>query len=148
MEQLLEFIGNHGMLVGAFIAVLAMLIWNLLSDVISGIESVPPLQAVNLINHDNALVLDVRETNEFEKGHIINALHISVGNLGNNFAKLDKYRQQPIVVGCASGNRSSHACRILKKNGFEKVYNLKGGMLAWQSAGLPIAKNTPLKAKK
>lgn len=140
MAQLLEFIGNHGMMVGAFIAVLAMLIWNLLSDVISGIESVPPLQAVSLINHDNALILDVRETNEFESGHIINALHISIGSLGNNLAKLDKYRQQPIVVGCASGNRSSHACRILKKNGFEKVYNLKGGMLAWQSAGLPTAK--------
>jgi rhodanese-related sulfurtransferase len=140
MAQLLEFIGNHGMMVGAFIAVLAMLIWNIIGDAISGVESVPPLQAVSLINHDNALVLDVRETNEFESGHIINALHIPVGGLGNNLAKLDKYRQQPIVVGCASGNRSSHACRLLKKNGFEKVYNLKGGMLAWQSAGLPTAK--------
>jgi rhodanese-related sulfurtransferase len=148
MSQVVEFIGNHGLLVGAFIAVLAMLIWNLLSDVISGIESVPPLQAVGLINHDNALVLDVRETSEFENGHIINALHIAVGSLGNNLAKLDKYRQQPIVVGCASGNRSSQACRILKKNGFEKVYNLKGGMLAWQSAGLPVAKQTQLKGKK
>lgn len=140
MSQVIEFIGNHGLLVGAFVGVLAMLIWNIIGDAISGIESVPPLQAVGLINHDNALVLDVRETNEFESAHIINALHISVGTLGNNLAKLDKYRQQPILVGCASGNRSSHACRILKKNGFEKVYNLKGGMLAWQSAGLPTAK--------
>jgi rhodanese-related sulfurtransferase len=140
MSQLIEFIGNHGLLVGAFVGVLAMLIWNIIGDAISGIESVPPLQAVGLINHENALILDVREANEFESAHIINALHISVGSLGNNLAKLDKYRQQPIVVGCASGNRSSHACRILKKNGFEKVYNLKGGMLAWQSAGLPTAK--------
>ncbi len=140
MSQVIEFIGNHGLLVGAFVGVLAMLIWNIIGDAISGIESVPPLQAVGLINHDNALVLDVREANEFESGHIINALHIPVGGLGNNLAKLDKYRQQPIVVGCASGNRSSQACRLLKKNGFEKVYNLKGGMLAWQSAGLPTAK--------
>ncbi len=148
MEQLLEFIGNHGMLVGAFIAVLAMLMWNIIGDAVQGIESVQPLRAVSLINHDNALVLDVREANEFESGHIINALHISVGTLTNHLAKLDKHRQQPIVVGCASGNRSSQACRILKKNGFEKVYNLKGGMLAWQSAGLPTAKNTSLKVKK
>jgi rhodanese-related sulfurtransferase len=140
MAQLLEFIGNHGIMVGAFIAVLAMLIWNIISDAVQGLESIPPLQAVGLINHDNALVLDVREANEFETAHIINALHISLGSLANNLAKLDKYRQQPIIVGCASGNRSSHACRILKKNDFEKVYNLKGGMLAWQSAGLPTAK--------
>ncbi|MEY3219721.1 MAG: hypothetical protein RIT27_1078 [Pseudomonadota bacterium] len=140
MTQLLEFTSNHGMLVGAFIAVSAMLIWNLIGDAIQGLESVIPLQAVNLINHDNALIVDVRESNEFESGHIINALHIPVGGLSNHLAKLEKYRQQPIVVSCASGNRSSHACRILKKNGFEKVYNLKGGMLAWQSAGLPVAK--------
>lgn len=148
MTQLLEFIGNHGMMVGAFVAVFAMLMWNLLSEAISGVEGVAPLQAVTLINHDNALILDVREANEFEIGHIINALHIPVGGLGNNLAKLKKHRSQPIVVGCASGNRSSHACRILKKNGFEKVYNLKGGMLAWQSAGLPTAKTTSLKVKK
>jgi len=148
MTQLLEFTSNHGMLVGAFIAVAIMLIWNIIGDAIQGLESVIPLQAVNLINHDNALILDVRESNEFESGHIINALHIPVGGLGNNLAKLEKYRQQPIVIGCASGNRSSHACRILKKNGFEKVYNLKGGMLAWQSAGLPVTKNTALKGKK
>lgn len=140
MSQVLEFIGNHGLLVGAFVAVLALLMWSLLADLIAGIDSIPPLQAVGLINHDNALVIDVRETHEFENGHIINALHIPVGTLSHQLAKLDKYRHQPIIVGCASGNRSRHACHLLKKNGFEKVYNLKGGMLAWQSAGLPTTK--------
>ncbi|WP_124949008.1 rhodanese-like domain-containing protein [Sulfuriferula thiophila] len=117
-----------------------MLIFPNLRGKISGTEEVDTTGAVQLINHDNAIVLDVREANEFSSGHIADAKHIPVGQLANNLKPLEKYKDQAIVVNCRSGARSASACSILRKNGFTKVYNLKGGILAWQQANLPTVK--------
>jgi rhodanese-related sulfurtransferase len=91
-----------------------------------------------MINHQDAVLIDVREDGEFAEGHILNAIHIPLGALSANLNRLEKYRNAPIIVGCRSGNRSAHACRLLKKKGFENVYNLHGGILAWQNANLPV----------
>ena len=104
-----------------------------------GLE-VDPAGAVQLINHDNALILDVREDNEFVSGHIPNAKHIPLGQLSNGLLTLEKFKDQTIVVNCRSGSRSSSACGILRKQGFTKVYNLAGGILAWQQAQMPTVK--------
>lgn len=117
-----------------------MLIFPNLRGKISGTEEVDTTGAVQLINHDNAIVLDVREANEFSSGHIADAKHIPVGQLANNLKPLEKYKDQAIVVNCRSGARSASACSVLRKNGFTKVYNLKGGILAWQQANLPTVK--------
>lgn len=117
-----------------------MLIFPNLRGKISGTEEVDTTGAVQLINHDNAIVLDVREANEFSSGHIADAKHIPVGQLANNLKPLEKYKDQAIVVNCRSGARSASACGVLRKNGFTKVYNLKGGILAWQQANLPTVK--------
>lgn len=117
-----------------------MLIFPSLRGKISGAEEVDTTGAVQLINHDNAIVLDVREANEFSSGHIAEAKHIPVGQLGNSLKTLEKYKDQAIVVNCRSGARSAMACGVLRKNGFTKVYNLKGGIQAWQQAGLPTVK--------
>ncbi len=138
MEQLIEFAGNHPFLMTGLVVVSGLLTWNLLGGVISGVENLGPMAATQLINHQDALVLDVREDSEFSEGHIINALHIPLGSLGGRIAQLEKHREQPIVISCRSGNRSASACRMLKKKGFEKVYNLQGGILAWQNANLPV----------
>ncbi|ARU31171.1 hypothetical protein CAP31_05390 [Sulfuriferula sp. AH1] len=117
-----------------------MLIFPSLRGKISGTSEVDTTGAVQLINHENAIVLDVREANEFSSGHIADAKHIPVGQLANSLKPLEKYKDQAIVVNCRSGARSSTACGVLRKNGFTKVYNLKGGILAWQQAGLPTVK--------
>lgn len=117
-----------------------MLIFPALRSRISGSEEVDATGAVQLINHDNAIVLDVREANEFSAGHIANAKHIPVGQLANSLKTLEKFKEQAIVVNCRSGARSASACSILRKNGFTKVYNLKGGITAWQQANLPTVK--------
>ena len=117
-----------------------MLIFPSLRGKISGTEEVDTTGAVQLINHDNAIVLDVREANEFSSGHIADAKHIPVGQLANSLKSLEKYKDQAIVVNCRSGARSANACSVLRKNGFTRVYNLKGGILAWQQANLPTVK--------
>ena len=137
MEQLLEFAGNHALLVGAFLAVLTALLWNLETDP-GGKNAVDPLGATAMINHEEAVVLDVRSMAEFKDGHIVNALNIPLNGLGNNLKQLDKYHGKPIVAVCRSGSRSGAACSLLRKHGFENVKNLRGGMMAWQSANLPV----------
>jgi rhodanese-related sulfurtransferase len=103
----------------------------------SGVNQLGPQEAVLLFNHEDALVLDVREQSEWSDGHIASAKHIPLGKLKDRLADLEKYKDKPIIAVCRSGNRSASACGILKKAGFEKLNNLSGGMQAWESAGLP-----------
>jgi rhodanese-related sulfurtransferase len=137
MEQVLEFAGNHPLLVGAFVAVLVALTWNLISDP-GGKNAVDPLAATAMINHEDAVVVDVRSMAEFKQGHIVNAVNLPLNGLGNNLKQLEKHRDKPIVAVCRSGSRSGAACRLLRKNGFANVKNLRGGMMAWESANLPV----------
>jgi len=137
MEQLLEFAGNHSLLVGAFVVVFTALIWNLISDP-GGKHAIDPLTATAMINHEDAVVVDVRSMSEFKDGHIVNAINVPLNGLGNNLKQLEKYRTSPIVAVCRSGSRSGAACRVLRKHGFDNVKNLRGGMMAWESASLPV----------
>lgn len=140
MEQFVEFASNHPGLFLALGIVLGLLVWSFLGEQISGVKSLLPQDATLLINHENAIVLDVREDNEYVQGHILNSMHIPLKMLSEKIGRLEKYRNRPIIASCMSGNRSSSACRTLKKNGFEKIHNLKGGIVAWQNANLPLSK--------
>lgn len=137
MEQLFEFTGNHPVLISAFLIVLTALAWNLISDP-GGKNAVDPMGATSLINHEDALVLDVRSIAEFKDGHIVNAVNIPLNGLSGNLKQLEKHRGRPIVAVCRSGSRSGAACKLLRKQGFENVKNLRGGMMAWESANLPV----------
>lgn len=148
MENLPEFIANNTLLVLAWAGTLAFLLWNLLGESVQGIQRLTPLEAVQKINHDGAIVVDVRESSEFEGGHILDSLHIPLGTLGNNLKRLEKYREKAVIVSCASGNRSASACHTLKKNGFAQVYNLRGGVYAWQNANLPLSRGNEKKKNK
>lgn len=141
MEQFVEFVTNHIILAGAFVALLTLLIIDLFGAKLKGYPAVGPTEATQLINREDALVLDIREGNEFHSGHIVNALHIPMSKLSDRQAELEKYKSKPIIAVCRSGNRSGSACARLKKAGFENIYNLKGGMMAWQHASLPIDKS-------
>jgi len=137
MEQYFEFATNHIWLVTAFLAVLAALAWNIINGEGSK-DAVDPIGATALINHEDAVVLDVRSMNEFKGGHILNAENIPLNSLSNSVKSLEKHKSKPIIAVCRSGSRSSSACSTLRKAGFENVHNLRGGMLAWESASLPV----------
>ena len=117
-----------------------MLFWSFFGNRIRGIKEVDHIAAMQLINHKNALVLDVREQSEYATGHVLNSKHIPLGKLMGRIGELNKYRERPIVVVCRSGQRSASACAFLGKQGFAQAYNLSGGVNAWQKASLPLEK--------
>ena len=118
----------------------AMLFWSFFGNRIRGIKEVDHIAAMQLINHKNALILDVREQGEYDAGHILNSKLIPLGKLAERVGELEKYRERPIVVVCRSGQRSASACAYLGKQGFAQAYNLDGGVMAWQKANLPLEK--------
>jgi rhodanese-related sulfurtransferase len=136
-SQLLEFVGNHWYLFAALVVILALLTYSL---IVGDRGSVDPLKATTMINHQDATVIDVRPAADFAKGHIINAVNIPMNGFKNQMAALAKYRGKPIIVNCRSGSQSASACSQLRKEGFEEVFNLKGGILSWESANLPLTK--------
>lgn len=99
-----------------------------------------PAQATQLINREDAQVIDVREQPEWAKGRIAGSRHVPVGQLDQRIGDLEKFKERPLIVVCASGMRSASACSTLRKAGFEKVFALDGGIGAWEQAGLPLTK--------
>lgn len=105
-----------------------------------GVPNLSATEAVQLINRQHALVLDVREDSEFAAGHIIDAKHIPLAKLPERLAELNKYKDKPILVNCQRGMRSAKACEILRKAEFKQLHNLQGGLEAWMTAKLPVVK--------
>ncbi len=99
-----------------------------------------PVQATLLINREDAIILDVREQGDYAKGHIPNARHIPLSEFARRSAEMEKWKGQPLILCCASGGRSESAGAQLRKAGFDKVYNLRGGMMEWQKAGQPVSR--------
>lgn len=130
---------NIFLIVTAVVSAL-MLVWSFLGNRIRGIKEVSCAEALQLINRKNAVVLDVREESEFKTGHIVNAKNIPLDGLKERVGELERYRNQPMVVMCRSGSRSSMACSRLGKLGFPDVYHLSGGMMAWRKSSMPVKK--------
>ena len=136
--QLIEFATRHWDLFLALIIILAFLVNNMFGARLRGYGELIPVEAVQKINHENALVLDVREANEIAQGHILDAIHIPVGSFAGRIGEIDEHKDRAVIVSCRSGHRSARACVMLRKAGFEKVFNLKGGVLSWQNSNLPL----------
>jgi rhodanese-related sulfurtransferase len=136
----LQFLQNNIWMILIALTSGTMLLWSFVGNHLLGIKEVDHIAATQLINHKNALVLDVREESEYADGHVLNSKHIALGKLKQRIGELEKYRERPVIVICRSGQRSASACILLGKQGFAQVYNLSGGILAWQKASLPLEK--------
>jgi len=137
-----EFIQNNIWLVMVAVVSGVMLIWPFIAKRFSATKEVGVTDAVQLINRQDAVILDVREPAEFKSGHIPNARNIPVGQVGERLKELEKFKARPILLTCASGNRSDTAGSTLQKAGFAQVCSLAGGMDAWQQAGMPVQKDS------
>lgn len=131
----MEFVQQNLTWVMLAIASGGMLIFQTLRGSGSGISVA---DATLKLNREDALVIDVRETNEWDRGHIASSRHIALGQLDKRLSEIEKFKARPVIVVCASGSRSSSACGALKRAGFEQVFNLSGGIGAWTEAGLPV----------
>jgi len=140
LAQISEFAMNHPYLVIAFVVLLALVFFNELKIATQRFASLTPAAAVQLMNKEDIVVLDVREPSETIGGKIARAIQIPVGAVAKRIDELEKHKDKTMLVYCKTGARSSTACRELSKNGFDKVYSLNGGLMAWQDAHLPLSK--------
>lgn len=136
----MQYLESNYLLVIVFVGSGLMLLWSYFGSKVQGIKEVGTVEALQLINHKDAIIVDVREQNEYETGHLLNAKLIPLGALKGRIGELEKYREHPIVMTCQSGRRSKIAAAQLKNKGFTQVYNLVGGVLAWRKAELPLEK--------
>ncbi len=140
MDQLIEFTNNNTFLVGSFIALLGYLIFSEYREFTKKYSVISPAGAIQIMNDGQSLLLDVRESNEVKDAAIADYKHIPLGSVAERLKEIEKYKDKDIIVYCRSGHRSASACRTLTKHGFEKIYNLKGGIMAWQDAQLPTVR--------
>jgi rhodanese-related sulfurtransferase len=136
-NQLNEFITNHLLLFMALLAILAMLVGGELRHRLGKVKQVTPGEATRLLNHEDAIMVDMRTDKDYRDGHIVNAVHAPADNAAT---KLQKYRDQSLIIYCRNGQQSVKLGEDLVKQGFGSVYNLKGGLAAWQQADLPLSK--------
>ncbi len=147
LSQILEFAANHALLSLAFALSLAAVLFNEYRNLTAGFKAVGPLVATRIINDEDPLILDVREAAEIKDGIIADALHIPLGQLPKRMAELETHKQRPVIVYCRSGSRSASAARRLRRAGFETVYNLAGGIMAWVDQHLPVVRPGGRKSK-
>lgn len=114
-----------------------MLLWPLVRRGTGG-PWVNTLEATQLINRNDALIVDVRDPAQYAKGHILGAKNVPLAEFERRAPELGKHKAKPVIVHCESGSRAGGALRALQKLGFGSVYNLSGGYAAWQQAGLPV----------
>ena len=135
----MKFITENIFLIAVAFVSGAMLVWPLVRRG-SGGASVGTLEATMLINQKDAVVIDVREPGEFAQSHILNARNVPLGEIEARIRELERFKEKPVIVSCATGSRSGSAASVLRKHGFTNVVNLAGGIAAWQQAGLPTGK--------
>lgn len=143
----IDFVQDKFLLFIALAIIVLMLAYSYIGDRFLGYEQISPNDAIRLFNND-ALMLDVRTEGEYKSGFIGDAMHLPTASLKSKITSLEKYKDKEIVVYCQSGMRSAGAASSLVKAGFTKVYNLRGGILAWRSAGLPVQMPESKKAKR
>lgn len=105
---------------------------------VQAIEEVSSQQAATLVSEHKAVIIDVREEDEWQQQHIEGAVHLPLGQLNTHLKDLEVYKNTAIITQCRSGKRSAAALEILKAAGFTRVYNMEGGIQAWEKAGLPM----------
>ena len=141
MQEYIDFVTNNPMLAIAWVVIAAMLIHSVVKAKLSKTNNINPQEATLLINKQDAVVVDIRTTEEFKNGHIVNAKNVTLSQIDEGkLAAIENLKQRPIIVVCASGTRSTGAGEKLVKAGFEQVNNLSLGMSAWTSANLPTTR--------
>jgi rhodanese-related sulfurtransferase len=139
MNRLFEYTSNHPLLAGAAAILAILTIVIEMRERAKGSSLIAPTDAVRLVNA-GAVVLDVRETAEYETGHIIDSRNIPAKEVANRADTLKKFKEKPVVICCETGMASGSAAKALRALGFSKVATLKGGLRSWRQENLPLVR--------
>ncbi|MDP4651313.1 MAG: rhodanese-like domain-containing protein [Haliea sp.] len=137
MALFIEFITQQWVLFAALLAVVVMLVMH---EARKSGPALTPQQAINLVNSEEGVFVDLRDAVDFKSGHIVEAVNIPAAKLQARIDELGKYRQRPVILVCKMGQTAGAAGKQLKAAGFEKVYKMGGGMLEWGNLQLPTVK--------
>ncbi len=148
MEQFLEFIGNNLILSGLFVAVLiAWLAWEF-ARLARKWKELSSAEAVRLINREDPLIIDASSSGDYAKGHIINAVNITLSRVEAGNKELLKQRERPVLVYCKNGQASPAIANKLVGLGFTQVYVLAGGLTQWVADQQPVSRHKGSAKKK
>lgn len=139
MEQLLEFAGNHPLLVSAAFVIGAMLVYNEMRLAGASRFAVSPDQAVRLMNK-GALVLDIRDEKAHREGHLNGAKQVELAQLGDRLKAFERYKGKPVIAYDERGTQAGRAVATLRRHDFEHAYVLRGGLAAWREEHLPVTR--------
>ena len=138
MALFFEFLAQQWILVAALLAVGVMLFMH---ETRKSGTSLSPQQAINLVNAEQGVFVDLRDTADFRAGHIVDAMHVPAAKLMNNTGLLEKYRNKPIVLVCKMGQSSGGVGKKLNAECYENVNIMTGGMMEWNNLQLPVVNN-------
>lgn len=136
----MEFINQNILLISLVVVSGLGLLWPMIAG--GKANELSPVQATQLINREDAQIIDVRDAGEFANGHLPNAKNIPLDKLAERIGEIEKFKDSPLIVCCAAGMRSAKGCGELGKLGFTKAHSLAGGVDAWVGAGYPIKKGS------
>jgi rhodanese-related sulfurtransferase len=140
LDELLAFAGRHPYLSLGLAGLTVAIIYTEVARLFRGYKALRPAELTGLINRDNALVVDLSSTNDFQKGHIAGSKSVQPSQFDPESKQLAAAKTLPVIVVCRTGMTAAGSAKRLKKAGFEKVYLLEGGIQAWRQAGLPLVK--------
>ena len=140
MDQVLEFVSNHPLLAGGFVAVLGLLIWTEIHRRLQGLVELNPTELVTRMNDPDAVIIDVSAAADFNKGHILNARNLAMTRIQNADAEVQKLLKSKLVLVCKTGQTSVQAAAAFKKLGAADVAILKGGMARWLGDQYPVTR--------
>lgn len=139
MQDFITFLSNHPMLtLAAIILLILLMIIEFIRAKRSG-GNISPLQVTQMINHDNAVLIDLRPNDVYRNGHIIDALSMTMKDVTENTKKIEKFKSRPIIIVCQTGTESQKIAALLLKRGYN-AHALAGGMRAWSEAQMPLVK--------
>lgn len=133
--MIFQFMAEQWVLIAALATTLTMLV---LHESRKAGPSLSISEAVQLVNNEAGVFLDIREAQEFARGHITAAVNIPLASLGNRIDELEKFREKPIVVVCKMGQSAGSATKTLRLQGFTRAQKLAGGMMEWDAQKLPV----------
>jgi rhodanese-related sulfurtransferase len=134
-----DFVRNNLLLIAVAFISGAMLLWPYVRRGTGG-PWLSHAEATRLINREDALMVDVRDSGEFGAGHILGAKHVPLARVEEGATELAKKKDRPLIVYCDGSDRSAKASAALRRHGFTRVATLSGGLAGWQQAGLPVEK--------
>jgi rhodanese-related sulfurtransferase len=137
LDKFFLFAGEHFALVASFVVLVGLFLYT---EALRGGEQVSPQEASNLVNHEEALIIDLRSGDAFRKGHIHGSENVSADKLDGEIARLEKQGDKPLILVCELGNQSGTVGRKLQSRGFKRVYRLRGGIDAWIGNHMPLVK--------